>query len=119
MKQKVLITGSSNYIGDMDLQFFRILSLDEWAAIKVIAKELFDKTKDTVTFWIGTNQGVPFESYAEWEKTFKIRLINDAEQDQLEILFGKKIFNEGFGAGACIIGSAIDIYRDYLEDKNE
>lgn len=107
-----LLKASIDCCDEFDCEMFSILNQDEIDKLMSLVKKYFEKSKDYVLTFVGTNEQLQFDNFQEWRKKITLNEICENTYNILHNLFPKS-----FGTGSC----AIDITHweermEYLKD---
>ena len=100
-----LVQFSDNWADEMDVEGCMIMTREEYDAYLAAAREAFE-IRGSVSFGVGTNESIEWETFQDFEKTLLTRYITEEEAAVLKT-FGFDDF--GFFPKYC--------FEDYLNEE--
>lgn len=97
-----LVTFTSNWADEMDIEGYRIFSADDWKDYCKWAKKEFEHNGE-YTYYVGTNEDIHYNSYNDFIADFDVITITT---DQIKVL--EKLELDGFGFFPDNIGEGIE-----------
>jgi hypothetical protein len=104
MNEYILIKGQANWADEIDIDYVNIWVKEEWKRHLKDAKKYFDKHKDDVEVYVGTNESVRYCGFEDYKNTFKTTDLTDDEAKFLR----EKVITSAFGIGNDITISEFD-----------
>lgn len=90
-KNLILVTVRANWADEMDVYSFGIFTEDSWIHHELLAKKIFNKSKEPVEVGIGSNQQMIYDSYEEYKKQYNTTNISKKDSDFILKTFKLKI----------------------------
>lgn len=98
----VIILFDKDYADEFSVYGIRVTTLEKWAAIKMIAKDLYDSNPKKFAneeYYFGTNEAIMFDSYDDFVRSCKVIKITEAEVVFLRSIFNAQHDQDTFGFG--------------------
>lgn len=88
MTKLLFIRYDDNWADEMDVEGWRIYSTKDWEECVKDHQKMFE-THGTLTYSVGTNEEIEYESFNEWRNNFSTKSITTKEVEVLKKFFGR------------------------------